>query len=57
MELEKLKYQIMSNKSKCDIKLSEKQNDAFSLMIKGENILLTGETVKLADLGSCRGLF
>ena len=42
MELEKLKYQIMASKSKPDIKLSEKQNEAFSLMIKGENILLTG---------------
>ena len=42
MKLEKLKYKVMSNQLTSNIKLSEKQNDAFSLMKKGENIFLTG---------------
>lgn len=42
MELEKMKYQLMSNKLKTDIKLSEKQNDAYCLMANGKNIFLTG---------------
>jgi ATP-dependent DNA helicase PIF1 len=42
MELEKLKYKIMSDELKNEIKLSEKQNEAYSMMAKGENIFLTG---------------
>ena len=33
------------------------KNGIFHRDIKPENILLTNETVKLADLGSCRGLY
>lgn len=33
------------------------RNGIFHRDIKPENILLTAETVKLADLGSCRGLY
>jgi renal tumor antigen len=33
------------------------RNGIFHRDIKPENILLMGDTVKLADLGSCRGLY
>ena len=42
MELEKLKYKMMSEELKTNINLSKKQNDAYSLMAKGENVFLTG---------------
>jgi ATP-dependent DNA helicase PIF1 len=42
MELEKLKYKIMSEQLSTDIKLSEKQNIAYDLMVKGKSIFLTG---------------
>lgn len=42
MELEILKYKIMSEQLKTDIKLSKKQNDAYNLMVNGKSIFLTG---------------
>jgi ATP-dependent DNA helicase PIF1 len=42
MELEKLKYQLMSEQLSTDIKLSEKQNIAYKLMTEGKSIFLTG---------------
>lgn len=51
MELENLKYKIMSDQLKDDIKLSEKQNNAYALMTKGDNIFLTGS----AGTGKCLG--
>ena len=42
MELEKLKYKLMSEQLSTDIKLSEKQNIAYNLMSKGKNIFVTG---------------
>ena len=42
MELEKLKYEMMSSQLQSEIKLSKKQNNAFSRMIKGENVFITG---------------
>jgi ATP-dependent DNA helicase PIF1 len=42
MELETLKYKMMSDELKTNIKLSKKQNDAYTIMAKGENIFLTG---------------
>ena len=51
MELEKIKYQLMSNQLKTSIKLSQKQNEAYSLMVNGKNIFLTGA----AGSGKCLG--
>lgn len=51
MELEKIKYQLMSNQLKTSIKLSKKQNEAYSLMANGKNIFLTGA----AGSGKCLG--
>jgi intein/homing endonuclease len=42
MELEILKYKIMSNELKNNIKLSQKQNEAYNLMVNGKSIFLTG---------------
>jgi ATP-dependent DNA helicase PIF1 len=42
MELETLKYKIMSNKLSTDIKLSKKQNIAYNLMVEGKSIFLSG---------------
>lgn len=42
MELETIKYQIMSKKLENEIKLTKKQNEAYSLMSKGENVFVTG---------------
>jgi ATP-dependent DNA helicase PIF1 len=42
MELERLKYKIMSEQLSTDIKLSEKQNIAYNLMVEGKSIFLTG---------------
>jgi ATP-dependent DNA helicase PIF1 len=41
MELERLKYKIMSDQLN-KMKLSKKQNDAYSLMANGENVFITG---------------
>ena len=51
MELEKLKYKIMSDQLSTDIKLSEKQNLAYNLMVQGKNIFLTGP----GGTGKCLG--
>lgn len=42
MELEKLKYKMMSDELKNSIKLSKNQNEAYSLMVNGKNVFLTG---------------
>ena len=42
MELEKLKYQLMSDQINTEIKLNEKQNEAYALMVDGKSIFLTG---------------
>ena len=42
MELENIKYKIMLDKLKTDIKLSEKQKEAYMLMVNGKSIFLTG---------------
>jgi ATP-dependent DNA helicase PIF1 len=42
MELETIKYQIMSNQLKSCINLSEKQNHAYSLMVNGKSVFITG---------------
>jgi ATP-dependent DNA helicase PIF1 len=42
MELEKIKYKIMSEQLSTEIKLSEKQNIAYNLMAEGKSIFLTG---------------
>lgn len=52
MELEILKYKIMSKKLSNDIKLSEKQNIAYNLMTKGKNIFVTGP----GGVGKCLGI-
>lgn len=51
MELEKLKYQIMSEQLSTEIKLSEKQQIAYNLMANGKSIFLTGA----AGSGKCLG--
>ena len=51
MELEKLKYKLMSDQLSTDIKLSEKQNIAYNLMASGKSIFLTGA----AGSGKCLG--
>lgn len=51
MELETLKYKLMSKKLSTDIKLSEKQNIAYNLMSKGKNIFVTGP----GGSGKCLG--
>jgi ATP-dependent DNA helicase PIF1 len=55
MELEKLKYQLMTSQLKSDINLSTKQNLAFKLMTKGENVFITG--VAGSGKTSCIKLF
>jgi len=42
MSLEELKYKMLSKSLKDDIQLTDKQNEAFSAMVNGENIFLTG---------------
>jgi ATP-dependent DNA helicase PIF1 len=42
MELELLKYKLMSQQLSTNIKLSEKQNIAYNLMTSGKNLFLTG---------------
>ena len=42
MELEILKYKIMSEQIKNDIKLSKKQNEAYSIMVNGDSMFVTG---------------
>ena len=42
MELEILKYKNMSEQIETDMKLTEKQNEAYSRMAKGENVFITG---------------
>lgn len=42
MELENLKYQLMSSKLKSNINLSKGQQDALNIMKKGENVFVTG---------------
>lgn len=42
MELEKLKYKIMSEQLSTEIKLTEKQNIAYNLMANGKNVFVTG---------------
>ena len=49
MELEILKYELMSEKLKSDINLSKCQQDAFNLMTAGENVFVTG----LSGAGKC----
>jgi ATP-dependent DNA helicase PIF1 len=51
MELEKMKYQMLSSKLKKNIKLSEKQKIAYSLMVNGKNVFITGA----AGSGKCLG--
>lgn len=51
MELENLKYKIMSNELKNEITLSKKQNEAYNIMANGENLFLTGA----AGSGKCLG--
>jgi len=55
MELEKLKYQLMTSQLKSDINLSKKQHLAFDLMTKGENVFITG--VAGSGKTSCIKLF
>jgi len=55
MELEELKYKLMSSQlAFSNIKLNIKQTEAYNLMVKGENVFITGcggtgksETIKL----------
>ena len=42
MELEKLKYKIMSEQLSTEIKLTEKQNIAYNIMANGKNVFVTG---------------
>ena len=42
MELENLKYKIMSEQLSTEIKLTEKQNIAYNLMTNGKNVFVTG---------------
>ena len=42
MELENLKYKIMSEQLSTEIKLTEKQNIAYNLMANGKNVFVTG---------------
>lgn len=42
MELEKLKYKIMSEQLKTDINLNKKQSESYNRMANGESIFLTG---------------
>lgn len=51
MELEQIKYKIMTDKLNTSIKLSKKQNEAYSLMTNGKNVFLTGA----AGSGKCLG--
>lgn len=55
MELEILKYQLMSKKIEKEMKLSKKQDEAFTIMSRGENIFLTG--VAGSGKTSCIKLF
>lgn len=53
MELEKIKYQIMSAKIKeAEIKLSDKQQEAYNSMASGESVFVTGS----AGVGKCLGV-
>ena len=53
MELEKIKYQIMSKKlQETEIKLSEKQQDAYKAMASGKSVFVTGA----AGVGKCLGV-
>ena len=51
MELEILKYKIMSDQIATNIKLSKKQNEAYSLMSSGKNVFITGP----GGSGKCLG--
>lgn len=42
MNLEELKYQMLSKSLKDDIQLTERQNEAYLAMVNGENLFLTG---------------
>ena len=53
MELEKIKYQIMSAKIKeTEIKLSDKQQQAYNAMATGKSVFVTGS----AGVGKCLGV-
>ena len=53
MELEKIKYQIMSAKIKeTGIKLSGKQQEAYNAMVAGKSVFVTGS----AGVGKCLGV-
>jgi ATP-dependent DNA helicase PIF1 len=55
MELEILKYKLMSKQIQSEIQLSKRQDEAFNIMTKGENIFLTG--VAGSGKTSCIKLF
>ena len=42
MDLEELKYKMMSEKKEFKIKLCPKQEEAYKMMVEGKNVFITG---------------